>query len=237
MTSASNSKCAYTPLLDGDHKKDSHIPKSDKKTLAEADQYARKALTPLSASTGSSSAEGQPEQQLEVAKRKKSGDTNDNENDETEGPDAKKAKLNPLDDVEEIKKLEEKIPRITEIRSKVPQKTPFAYISGYGGHVVLCELSKKESYIGRSGKKEIFPELDLTGLVENIKKVSHKQCVIVWNESTKSFSVKGLSKNGFNVDDTFVLCNQEVNVRNGSKITIHQLDLTFVIPKEFTHPQ
>lgn len=204
-------------------------------------------MTALASNTSSAS-EGQSEQQqqLAAAKRKKSGDSDDKENDVSddvtgkdvsEGPDAKKPRLSPLDDVEEIKKLEKRIPRIAEIRSKVPQRTSFAYISGYNGHVVLCELSKKESFIGRSGKKDVSPELDLTGLVENIKKVSHKQCAIVWNESTKSFTVKGLSKNGFNVDGTPVLCNTEVNVRNGSRIVIHQFELVFVIPKEFTHPQ
>lgn len=139
--------------------------------------------------------------------------------------------------MDKIKRLESKIPRVAEIRSKVPQKTSYAYVSGYDGHVVLCELNKKEVVIGRPGKKEIPIELDLTGLVENIKKVSHKQCVIEWDDVTKTFSVRCLSKNGFHMDDSLISCNDVAKIKDGSKITIHQFDLVFVIPKDFTHPQ
>ena len=140
-------------------------------------------------------------------------------------PAAKKAKT-----------LEELVPRVADIRAKVPQKTSYAYLAGYDGRVVLCELKKERTVIGRSRKREMVPDLDLTGLVEFIKKVSHTQCAILWDEAAKSFMVKGLSKNAFQVDDSTVNNNTELPIKNGSKIVINAFTITLVIPEGFTHP-
>lgn len=132
--------------------------------------------------------------------------------------------------------LTKKFPFIPRVMSTVSQNSAFATITVFSGALVVCELLKKRTVIGRSGSINGKVDLDLGMLGKGTLKVSHKHCVILWDDALKIFTLKALGENPFSVDDKKIERGDFVPLHNGSKIIIHHLLMELNIPKHFTLP-
>lgn len=165
------------------------------------------------------------------------------EESEVSGPDKKKMKL-----IERNRKIVAKnkkkyldfltgrYPFISVVKKDVPQKTSCARLTMFSGTLVVCLLSKVRTVIGRKGSRDENVDLDMKTLGVESNAVSHRHCVVVWDNPSRIFLLQSLSENPFLVDGKEVLRGDFVPLHNGSKIVIHRLTMELEIPSKFTLP-
>lgn len=165
------------------------------------------------------------------------------EDSEMSGPEKKKIKL-----IERNRKiaaknkktyldfLKRRYPFIPRVIKTVPQKTKFASITMFSGTLIVCELSKMRTVVGRKGSRDERVDLDLSTLGTESNTISHRHCIVNWDNASRIFTLQSLSENPFLVDGKEVMRGDFVPLHNGSKIVIHHITLELEVPTKFTLP-